>query len=99
MRTIKKFIILLVMTVLLKARYTSVPGTDPEYAQGAIERNELAHREIEHFVWIFEAEGEPAEWERRLNDTVDPRHGSFKVECATPAEEEGVRNGTITLQK
>jgi len=62
----RKFIIILAMTVLLKARYTSVPGTDPEYAQGAIERNELAHREVEQFVWVFEAEGTPEEWERRL---------------------------------
>jgi len=95
----RKFIIIVAMTVLLKARYTSIPGTDPEYAQGAIERNELAHREIEHFVWVFEAEGEPEEWERRLNATVDPKHGSFTVECATAEEEEGVRNGTIALQK
>jgi hypothetical protein len=27
--------------VLLKARYTAVEGTDPEYGQGAIERNDL----------------------------------------------------------
>ena len=88
------------MAVLLKAHYTQVAGTDPEYAQGAIERNELAHREIEHFVWIFEAEeGTPEEWESRLNATVDPRHGSFAVECATAEEEERVRNGTIALQR
>jgi len=95
----RKIIIILAMTVLLKARYTSVPGTDPEYAQGAIERNELAHREIEQFVWVFEAEGSPEEWERRLNGTVDPMHGSFTVECATADEEAGVRDGTITLQR
>lgn len=99
MRT-KKFIILVAMAVLLKARYTSVPGTDPEYAQGAIERNELAHREIEHFVWVFETDdGDPAAWERRLNATVDPKHGSFTVECATAEEEQGVRDGRIQLQK
>jgi len=95
----RKFIIILAMTVLLKARYTSVPGIDPEYAQGAIERNELAHREIEPFVWVFQAEGEPEEWERRLNATVDPAHGSFAVECATAEEEAAVREGTIALQK
>ena len=88
------------MTVLLKARYTSMPGADPEYGQGAIERNDLAHREIEHFVWIFETEdGDRDEWQRKLNDAVDPKHGSFTVECATPEEEERVRNGTITLQR
>lgn len=95
----RKFITILAMTVLLKARYTSVPGTDPEYAQGAIERNELAHREIDPFVWLFQAEGEPEEWERRLNATVDPKNGSFTVECATEEEEAGVREGTIMLQR
>ena len=95
----RKFIILVAMTVLLKAHYTSMPGADPEYGQGAIERNDLAHREIEHFVWVFEAEGEPAEWEAKLNAAVDPKHGSFTVECATPEEEQGVRDGTITLQR
>jgi hypothetical protein len=95
----RKIIIIMAMAVLLKAHYTAMPGTDPEYAQGAIERNELAHREIEHFVWVFEAEGTPEEWEKRLNASVDPKHGSFTVECATADEEERVRNGTIQLQK
>ena len=95
----RKIIIIMTMVVLLKARYAAVPGTDPEYAQGAIERNELSHREIEHFVWIFEAEGSPEEWETKLNATVDQKHGSFTVECATADEEERVRNGTIELQR
>lgn len=95
----RKIIIIMAMAVLLKARYTVVPGTDPEYAQGAIERNELSHREIEHFVWIFEAEGSAEEWETKLNASVDPKHGSFTVECATAEEEERVRNGTIQLQR
>ena len=88
------------MAVLLKARYTQVPNTDPEYAQGAIERNDLAHREIEHFVWIIQTdEGSPEEWEAKLNASVDATHGSFTVECATAEEEQGVHDGTITLQR
>jgi hypothetical protein len=93
---------LLLMSVLLKAHYTPVAGTDPEYGQGAIERNDLRHREIAHFVWLFEAEdddGDTAAWERRLNAAVDPKHGSFTVECATPDEDDGVRSGRITLQR
>ncbi|HJW96472.1 MAG TPA: hypothetical protein VJ901_22875 [Thermoanaerobaculia bacterium] len=95
----KSIIIMAMAVVLLKAHYTQVPGTDPEYAQGAIERNEVAHREISHFVWVFEAEGTPDSWEKRLNASVDPKHGSFTVECATADEEERVRNGTIELQR
>ena len=96
----RKIIIIMAMAVLLKAHYTQVPGTDPEYGQGAIERNDLAHREIEHFVWLIETEdGSPDEWEKKLNASVDPKHGSFSVECATADEEERVRNGTITLQR
>ena len=87
-------------SVLLKARYTAVPGTDPEYAQGAIERCEVRHREISRFVWLFAAEpdGTPGEWQERLNDNVDPKHGRFAVERATPEEEEAVRSGKIVLQ-
>jgi len=96
----RKFIIILAMSVLLKARYGAVPNTDPEYAQSAIERNELAHREIEHFVWLIQTdEGDTVEWQRKLNAAVDPKHGSFTVECATAEEEERVRDGTITLQR
>jgi hypothetical protein len=86
---------------LLKARYTAVPESDPEYAQGAIERHELPHREIEPFVWLIQvpSPGEPAEWTRRLNDAVDARHGSFRVENATDEERRRVESGEITLQK
>ena len=96
----RKFIILVAMTILLKARYTSIPGADPEYGQGAIERNDLAHREVEHFVWLIDTDdGDTDAWQRKLNAAVDPKHGSFTVECATPEEEQGVRDGTITLQR
>jgi len=96
----RKLILLMAMTVLLKARYTSMPDTNPEYGQGAIERNDLAHREVEHFVWLIETDDGDAEgWQRKLNAAVDPKHGSFAVECATPEEEQSVRDGTITLQR
>jgi hypothetical protein len=87
--------------VLLKARYTAVRGTDAEYAQGAIERCEVRHREIARFVWLFAAEpaGTPAEWQKKLNDNVDPKHGRFAVERATAEEEEAVRSGKISLQR
>ena len=87
--------------VLLKARYIAVEGTDPEYAQGAIERNELRHHPMPHFEWLIlvEAPADAAEWRAKLNDAVDPKHGSFVVECASAAEEErAVRSGKITMQ-
>lgn len=96
-------ILLLAMneTVLLKARYSAVAGTDAEYGQGAIERCEVRHREVEHFVWLIlvDAPGDAGTWERRLNDNVDRKHGAFTVEHAAPEEEEAVRSGKIVLQR
>jgi hypothetical protein len=87
--------------VLLEARYTAVAGSDPEYGQGAIERNDLRHREIEHFIWLVlvDAPGDPAAWQKKLNASVDGPHGSFTVTKASPEEEEKVRSGKITLQR
>jgi len=87
--------------VLLKARYTAVEGTDPEYGQGAIERNEVLHHPLPHLEWLIlvEAPGDPAEWQAKLNAAVDPKHGSFVVECASAEEEKAVREGTIAMQR
>ena len=84
--------------MLLKARYTPAPGSDVEFGQGAIERNDLRHREVQENVWLIAVEeGDAAEWQRRLNATS--KHGRFTVECATPEEEQAVREGVITLQR
>jgi hypothetical protein len=92
----KPIIILLLM--LLKARYTPAPGWDVEYGQGAIERNDLRHREVQTNVWLIAVEeGDSADWERRLNETA--KHGSFAVECPSPDEEQAVRDGRIELQR
>ena len=86
---------------LLKARYTPVPDSDPEYAQGAIERLELPHREIDRFVWLVQVPppGDIAEWTRRLNEAVEGRHGSFRVDAASAEERRKVESGEIPLQK
>jgi hypothetical protein len=88
-------------SVILKARYTQVPGTDAEYGQGAIERCDLRHREIERFVWLIAVDppGDAAEWQKKLNAAVDPKHGSFTVGRASPEEEAAVRSGKIELQQ
>lgn len=87
--------------VLLEARYTAVEGSDPEYAQGAIERYELPHREIERMVWLIRVSGpaDVAGWTRNLNEAVDPQHGSFKVAPATDEQRRKVECGEVTLQK
>jgi hypothetical protein len=87
--------------VLLKARYTAVEGTDPEYGQGAIERNDLRHHPLPHLEWLIlvDAPADAAEWQAKLNASIDPKHGSFVVECASAEEEKAVREGTIILQR
>jgi hypothetical protein len=87
--------------VLLEARYRQVAGSNPEYAQGAVEKNDLPHREVRPMVWVIlvDEPGDPDEWRQRLDAVTDPKHGSWSVGKATPEEIEGVRSGTITLQK
>ena len=87
--------------VLLKAHYIAVEGTDPEYGQGAIERNELRHHPMPHLEWLILVEGpaDTADWQARLNAAVDPEHGSFVVACASAEEERDVRSGKVTLQR
>lgn len=86
---------------LLEATYTPIEGSDREYGQGAIERNELAHREIRPNVWVIRVPDEegPATWAKRLNAAVDSKHGSFRVVEASDEERRGVESGEITLQK
>ncbi|HXH41804.1 MAG TPA: hypothetical protein VNN08_24485 [Thermoanaerobaculia bacterium] len=87
--------------VLLKARYIAVKGSDPEYGQEAIERSELRHHPLPHQEWLIlvETPGDPAEWEAKLNAAVDPKHGSFTVECASADEEKAVREGRIRMRR
>ena len=87
--------------LLLKATYRAVEGSDPEYGQGAIEKQDLAHREIVTMVWLVEVTppADPVEWQRRLNEGVDRRHGSFEVSVPNAEEQRRVDSGEITLQK
>lgn len=87
--------------VLLRAQYTPMKGSDPEYGQVAVEKCDLRHAEITPHVWLIEvaAPGDAEEWQTRLNDAVDPEHGRFRVRRATPDEEALVRSGKVTLQR
>ena len=86
---------------ILKARYIAVEGTDIEHGQGAIERNELSHSPLEPVVWLIRVPepGDVTEWQRRLNEAVDPSLGSFKVEQPTAEELRRVDNGEIRFQQ
>jgi hypothetical protein len=92
---------LVLSVVLLEARYTPVPDSNPEYAQGAIEKCDLRHGRVADLVWVIEvsAPADIGEWQKRLNDAVEPKHGRFAVARATPEEEEMVRSGRIVLQR
>ena len=84
---------------VLKARYIAVEGTNPEYGQGAIERNDLLHHPLPNLRWLIVADVSADELQAKLNDAVDPKHGSFLVECASAEEEEEVRSGKVTMQR
>jgi hypothetical protein len=84
---------------VLKARYIAVEGTDPEYGQGAIERSELLHHPLPHLTWLIVADVTPAELQSKLNAAVDPKRGSFVVECASEEEEKAVQSGKIAMQR
>ena len=88
-------------TIVRKAIYSPVEGTDVEYGQGAIERNELPHREVEPNVWLVRVPvpGLCAEWQRKLNEAVDPRHGSFEVGELSAEEQARVDRGEIEFQQ
>ena len=75
-------------------------GSDRELAQGAIERHDLRHREIEPRIWLIEVEsGSAAEWAERLTRTLPEGGGRFEGKNASPDEIERLRRGEITLQR
>ncbi|HET7707004.1 MAG TPA: hypothetical protein VFM36_13035 [Thermoanaerobaculia bacterium] len=75
-------------------------GSDRELAQGAIERHDLRHREIEPRIWLIEVEsGSAAEWAERLTRALPEGGGRFEGKIASPEEIEKVRRGEIKLQR
>ena len=87
--------------LLLKATYHAVEGSDPEYGQGAIEKQDLAHREIAKMVWLIEVSppADPGQWQARLNEGVDPAHGSFRLAQPSAEEQRKVDAGEWPLQR
>lgn len=75
-------------------------GSDREHAQGAIERHDLSHREIEPRIWLIDvSEGTPDEWAKRLTAALPANAGKFTGRTATAAQVERVRRGEIVLQR
>ena len=91
----------ILMVSLMKAVYLPARDSDPEHGQGAIERHELAHREIEPFVWLIAVPPPPnaTEWQCRLNETVGAQNGVFRVTEASEDEKRKVESGEIQLQR
>ena len=87
--------------MILKVRYIAVEGTDIEYGQGAIERNELEHSVLGTTTWLIRVAvpGDARAWDAKLNASVDPHHGCFHVEQPTEEELRRVKSGEITFQK
>lgn len=86
---------------VFEARFIPTPGANLEYAQGAIERCEAQHRPLSPLLWVVvDAEGATAkEWERRLNDAVEPGAGRFEVVDAGEELRRRVASGEIELQR
>lgn len=87
--------------MILKVRYIAVEGTDIEYGQGAIERNELEHSVLGTSTWLIRvaAPADPRAWDAKLNASVDPNHGCFHIEQPTEEELRRVESGEIPFQK
>jgi hypothetical protein len=93
--------IILTVMVILRVCYSPVEGTDVEYGQGAIERNELAHAPLTDTTWLIRVDepSDPREWEKRLNASVDAKHGAFAVEPASAEERARADRGEIRFQQ
>ena len=87
--------------VVRKAVYFPVEGTDREHGQGAIERNELPHCEVEPNVWFIRvpAPGSCGEWQARLNRVVDRRYGKFEVRELSEEEHRRIERGEVRFQQ
>jgi hypothetical protein len=75
-------------------------GPDREVAQGAVERHDLLHREVEPRIFLISVEeGDAAGWEKKLNAVLPHGSGRFHGAPANPEDVEKVRRGEIKLQR
>src|SRR5688572_26661902 len=75
-------------------------GANREVAQGAVERHDLLHREIEPRIFLISVEeGDAAGWEKKLNAVLPHGGGRFHGAPATAEDVEKVNRGEIKLQR
>jgi hypothetical protein len=88
-------------TRILKVVYVARPGIDVEYGQGAIERNELLHAVLAATEWLIRVspDDDARVWEERLNRSVDPAHGRFRVGPPSAEELRRVAEGEFRFQR
>jgi hypothetical protein len=92
--------ILIPVLMILRISYAPIDGTDVEYGQGAVERLQLAHAPLTDRTWLIRVDDpDLAAWQRRLDEAVDPRHGSFTVETPAPEDLARVEGGEIRFQQ
>ena len=92
--------ILIPVLMILRISYAPIDGTDVEYGQGAVERLELAHAPLTDRTWLIRVDDpDLAAWRKRLNEAVDPRHGSFTVQQPGGDELARVERGEIRFQQ
>lgn len=85
---------------LLKAVFHPQPGIDVEHGQGAIERNELAHRPLDDRRWLIRVDDpDPLLWQKKLNAALQPGHGFFEVGPPSPEEQQRFDAGEIEFQQ
>jgi hypothetical protein len=87
--------------IILRVCYTPAAGADVEYGQGAIERNELAHHVLTDVTWLVRVTSPASseEWQKRLDASVEQRHGRFSVEPASADEQTRAERGEIHFQQ
>ena len=87
--------------MVLKVTYLPTPDSDVEHGQGAIERNELVHAPLTDREWLIRvgADDGARTWQSRLNETVDSKHGMFRVTEPTAEELRRVSAGEIAFQQ
>jgi hypothetical protein len=97
--------LILILTLLLEDPPLTIlkmtfKGADRELAQGAIERHDLLHREIQPKVWLIAVnDGTPPEWATKLTAVLPRNAGRFEGSFASDEEVGKVRSGEIKLQR
>ena len=88
-------------TIVLKATYVPVAGSDVEHGQGAIERADLPHAIVAENVWFIRVPlpASCEEWTKRLSEIAGAHYGTFEVVELSPEEQARVDRGEVEFQQ